>query len=149
MCMTVETSGIGRVLPWCFWPLLPLGAGLFVYQLEPGFALIAAGMAGAFALLQLGMGELAWRRRRAKQLGICAGGRSVWVGRAGEMPRTRILFDELNLAKVDRTKGQSSGLPRVVFEGGGKRIELSAGLRDRKRMEWIRDKVLHEAGRFH
>jgi hypothetical protein len=149
MCMTVETSGIGRVLPWCFWPLLPLGAGFLVYQIEPGMALIAAGMAGAFALLQLGMGELAWRRRRGKQLGICIGGRAVWLGRAGETPQTRIGFDELKLVKVDRSKGPSSGSPRVVVEGGGKRIELSAGQSDRKRMEWIRDKILHEAGRFH
>ena len=149
ICLSVETSGVGRVLPWCFWPLLPLGASLLVYQLEPGMALIAAGMAGAFALLQLGMGELAWRRSHGKQSGICIGGRAVWLGRAEEIPHTRIGFDEIKLVKADRTKGPSSGSPRVVVEGGGKRIELSAGQFDRKKMEWIRDKLLHEAGRFY
>ena len=73
----------------------------------------------------------------------------MWLGRAGEIPHTKIRFDELKLVKADRTKGQSSGSPRVVVEGGGKRIELSGRQSDRKKMEWIRDKVLHEAGRFH
>jgi len=149
MCLSIEPGNVGRVVPWLLWPLLPVGAGLLVYQLEPGMALIAAGMAGAFALLQIGMGEVMARRSRGKLLGLCIGGRAVWLGQVGETPRTKILFDELKLVRADRVKGQSGGSMRLVVEGGGKRIELSGGQFDRKKVEWIRDKVLYLAGRLY
>jgi hypothetical protein len=145
MCLSVEPGSLGRAIPWLFWPLLPVGAGLLVHQLEPGMALIAAGMAGAFALFQIGMGEVMARRSRGKLMGLCIGGRAVWVGRIEETPRTRVLFEELKQVRADRAKGQSGSSFRLVVEGGGKRLELSGGQFDRKKAEWIRDKVLHLA----
>lgn len=145
-CFAIGQSRAWRWVPWVFWMALPVGFGWLVYQIEPAMAMMAGGMAATLVIVLLLIGMLMERGKRGRPRGICVSADSVWLGRLGEAPRLEIPFREIRQVRLDRAHGLSSegrsGAPRIVIDGGNQRIELAGDVFDRRRVEWIRNRVL-------
>jgi hypothetical protein len=150
--LAIEQSTAGRLAPWIFWPLLLAAMGGLVYLIDPEMALAAAGMAAGLAFVLLLVGLLSGRGKNRMQFGIFISNQAVWLGIVGEPPQMTVPFDAIRQVRVDRAWGRASGARsgsiRLVVDGGDQRLEFARGRFDRRKLEWIRNRVLYQVSRF-
>jgi hypothetical protein len=150
-CFAIGHSRRWRWVPWLFWLALPLGFGWLVYQIEPSMAPLAAGMAAALVVLLLLIDMLFRRGKGGLPRGLCVSSDAIWLGRSGDPPSMPVPFHAIQAVRLDRARGRAhdggGGQVKLVVDGGSQRIEFSGGLFDRRKVEWIRNRVLYLVSR--
>lgn len=148
-CLAIGQSHALRWVRWLFWLAFPLGAGWLVNKIEPAMAPLAAGMAAGLVVVLLLIGMFMGRGKGGLPRGICIGTDAVWLGRSGDPPDMPIPVQAIRQVRLDRAHGgeRSAASVKIVVDGGNRRIEFAAGAFDRRRVEWIRNRLLFLIGR--
>jgi hypothetical protein len=151
-CLDIRPGRQWRVFVGLFWLLLPLGIGLFLYQIDPEFGILAGGSAAALVIILLLADWLLNRTGVKKPAGLCISREAVWLGQPDSLDRASIPLGAVRQVRIDRTWSRSGGAGgarqhRLIVEGGNTRLEFGVGRSDRRKLDWIRGYLLHRISR--
>lgn len=151
-CLLIRPGRIGRVFIGLFWLLFPLGIGLFLYQIDPEFGIMAGGSAAALVIILLLADWFMNRTGVKKPFGLCISKEAVWIGQPGAPGHAAIPFGTVRQVRIDRTWSRSGGTgggrqDRLIVEGGNARLEFGVPRSDLRKLDWMRDYLLYRMSR--